>query len=133
MNTKRLLISIFSCFAFVFVYEFVFHGVLLKSMYEATIEAWRPESEMMQYMPLAGFSQFLFATIFCIVFVKFCTDKSLTTGVQFGLFMGLFSGIVQFSYYPYMPITLSLALAWVAGSLLEGACLGFILTKTYKN
>jgi hypothetical protein len=48
MNIRRLLISIFSCFAFVFVYEFVFHGILLKSMYQATIEAWHPESEMMQ-------------------------------------------------------------------------------------
>jgi hypothetical protein len=61
MNTKRLLISIISCFVFVFVYEFVFHGILLKSMYQATIEAWRPESEMMQYMPFAAFSQFWFA------------------------------------------------------------------------
>jgi hypothetical protein len=133
MNTKRLLISIFSCFAFVFVYEFVFHGILLKSMYQATIEAWRPESEMMQYMPFAAFSQFWFATTFCLIFVKFCSNKSLQTGIQFGLFMGLFAGAIQFGYYPYMPITLSLALAWAVGSLVEGACLGFILAKAYKN
>jgi len=133
MNTKRLLNSIFSCFAFVFVYEFIFHGILLKSMYQATVEAWRPESEMMQYMPAAAFSQFWFATTFCLIFVKFCSDKSLQKGIQFGLFMGLFAGAIQFGYYPYMPITLSLALAWTAGSLVEGAGLGFILTKTYKN
>lgn len=133
MNSKRLFISILSSFAFVFAYEFVFHGILLKSMYQATMEAWRPESEMMQFMPVAAFSQFWFATIFCLIFVKFCSDKTLSTSVQFGSFMGIFAGAMQFGYYPYMPITLSLAVAWVIGSLVEGTCLGFILAKTYKN
>lgn len=133
MNIKQLSISIFSCSVFVFAYEFVFHGVLLESMYKATIQAWRPESEMMQYMPLATFSQFWFATIFVLTFVNFCKEKDFQTSLRFGLFMGLFAGAIQFSYYPYMPITLSLALAWVVGSLIEGVCLGMIVSKTYKN
>jgi hypothetical protein len=133
MNIKRLSISIFSSFAFVFIYEFLFHGILLKSMYQATLKAWRPESEMMQYMPFATLSQFWFAAIFSLIFVKFCSDKSLQKSVKFGFFMGLFAGAIQFGYYPYMPITLSLAFAWVAGSLVEGICLGWILAKTYRN
>jgi hypothetical protein len=59
----------------------------------------------------------------------FCKEKDFQTSIRFGHFIGLYAGAIQFGYYP----ALSLAFAWVTGSLTEGACLGMIVSKTYKN
>jgi len=133
MNIKRFSLSILACFAFIFLFEWIFHGILLKDLYVSTADLWRTEEEMIQYFHWALFSQLWFVTAFAWVFTQCFENHGIKEGIRFGLGMGLVMGAMTFGFYPYMPIPIILALAWVVGSLLEGVLLGIILSKTYKN
>ncbi|MEE2986784.1 MAG: hypothetical protein VX667_03230 [Nitrospinota bacterium] len=133
MNIPRFALSIFSCFFFVFFFEWVFHGILLKDLYTSTAQLWRTEKEMSQYMPWAITTQLWFVLAFAWIFMRNYEGKAIPEGLRFGLYMGLFMASMQFGFYPYMPIPFSLAGAWVIGFVAEGLGLGVILALTYKS
>ncbi len=132
MNMKRFGLSVLAAFVFVFVFEMLFHGFLLKGLYESTAQVWRTEQEMMGYMGWATGSQLFFAVMFSWLFINYIKVESTGDGIRFGLFMGLLLGGVQFGFYPYMPIPFILAGAWFLGAVIEGTALGAILAMMNK-
>jgi hypothetical protein len=70
MNTKRFIIASGFVFLFVFVYEWIFHGVILKEIYQQTANLWRPESDMEFYFIWLTLGQFLLSILFSLFFFK---------------------------------------------------------------
>ncbi len=56
---KKIVLAALAAFVVVFGFEFLWHGFLMKGMYEATMSVWRPGLECNILVMLA--SQFLFA------------------------------------------------------------------------
>jgi len=131
MNTKRFLLASIVAFIFVFIYEFAFHGMLLKGLYEQTAHLWRLEGEhKMQFILL---SQLGFALMMGFIFTLKYEGKGIGEGVRFGLLMGLLVGAIELGTYCYMPIPLALTLAWVAGAILKGVGTGIVLSLVYRK
>lgn len=133
MNTKRLIISVVAAFALTFLFEWVWHGILLMDMYAATAELWRPQEQIAEFFQWALASQLAFAIFFTLIFTRMYAGRGPGEGLRLGLYMGLFMAAMQFGSYPYLPIPLSLAGAWVAGSVLLGVLIGLVLSFTYKK
>jgi len=128
--TTKLLLAIVAVFIAWSALDFVIHGVLLASTYEATAELWRPMDEMS--MPLMYSVTLVFTVCFVLIYALLVEQRSLSSGLLYGTLFGLATGVsMGFGSYTYMPIPMTLAVSWFAGVLVElivaGALVGVIL------
>ena len=129
---KRIILAILAVFVAWSMLDFVLHGLLLQSTYEATANLWRPMDQI--NMPLLYFVTLVFTTCFVLIYSFFIEQKSLKNGIRFGVLFGLATGIsMGFGSYAYMPIPLTLAFSWFIGSWLEAIVAGAIVGAIIKN
>ncbi len=114
MNTKRFVLAVIGAFVFVFVFEMLWHGFLMKDMYDATISVWRPEGE--HDMRFIFASQFLFAAVLTYIYTVVGKHLTCKRGVAFGFFAGLLLAMPQLGTYCYLPIPLTISLMWMLAS-----------------
>ena len=123
---KQSLLAVTAIFISWSILDFIIHGILLQSTYEATAELWRPMEEMK--MSLMYVVTLLFAACFVTIYGLLVTQKSLASGIIFGVLFGLATGIsMGFGSYSYMPIPLELAWSWFFGSLIQAIVAGVIV------
>ena len=131
MNTKRFALATIGAFFFVMIFEMLWHGFLMKGMYDATSSVWRPEdAHYMQYMFA---SQFLFAGVLAYIYTIIGKHISCKHGVAFGFFAGLLLAMPQLGTYCYLPIPLTISLMWMLASVLKGLGAGVVIAAIYKN
>ena len=133
LNFKNFIFSSWAAFIFIFIYEYITHGIILSSEYQKTSNLWRNSFEMQSYIYYAFMSQFAFAAILTYIYLKTITDKSLILSLKFGLMAGLFMGIIQSASYSFMPITLTLALSWFFFAIMETIFISLIIYFMQKN
>ncbi len=122
-------IAVFICWSFL---DFLIHGILLESSYQATAHLWRPEYEMK--MSLMSLVTLIFGAGFVTIYSYLVNPKSLASGIKFGLIFGVASGVsMGFGSYCYMPISLSLALSWFFASFIEITIAGLIVGLMVKS
>lgn len=129
---KRAIFSVVAVFIVWSILDFLIHGVLLNSTYESTAHLWRPMEEM--NMPLMYFVTLVFAICFVAIYALLIKQKSLVSGVKFGVLFGLATGIsMGFGSYSYMPIPISLAWSWFFGTWVEVIVAGVIVGMLMKS
>lgn len=133
MNTNRFLVSSVLVFAFVFVYEWLFHGRFLHDLYVQTAHLWRAPAEMQEFFPLTIAMGVVFALFITYFFSRNYEGGGLDEGIRFGVLIGIFMGLMVFSWYAYSPIPLKLAIYWLVGTFIEGVGIGAVLGLSYKN
>ena len=129
---KRTIWAFVAVFIAWSILDFILHGLLLRSTYEATANLWRPMNQM--NMALMYFVTLIFTTCFVLIYGFLVGQKSLTSGIQFGALFGLATGIsMGFGSYVYMPIPLTLAFSWFLGSWIEAIVAGAIAGAIIKS
>ena len=131
MNIKRFILASLAVFVFIFIYEWLFHGLLLKDMYTATASLWRPQGQCIFPAMLAG--QILFPLIFTFIFTKGYENKGLAEGARYGLLIGLLFVPNHLIFYAVQPLPLNLVAAWIIGGLAEMILAGMILAAVYRG
>ncbi len=131
MNVKRFFLAAVVVFIVAEVLEFLIHGVILASTYEALKDLWRPDMESKMWIyPVIGA---IWSLLFVYIFVKGREGKGLMEGVRFGVVIGLFVGIpMAYGTYAMIAIPYSLALQWWIYTLIECIVLGVIAALVYK-
>ena len=133
MNCKRFAICTLIGFAFIFIFDFIVHGILLAPMYAETANLWRTLEEMENFRNYALLSQLALTVVLAFIFTRHFEGKGIKEGIRFGSMLGVLMGIGAFGMYPYMPIPMELALAWFVSSFVEITLLGVIFSLIYKN
>ena len=129
---KRIILAVVVVFIAWSILDFILHGLLLRSTYEATANLWRPMDQM--NMSLMYFVTLVFAACFVLIYGLQVGQKSLVSGIQFGMFFGLATGTsMGFGSYTYMPIPLTLAWSWFLGSWIEAIAAGVIVGAIMKS
>lgn len=129
---RRIILAILVVFIEWSILDFILHGLLLRSTYEATANLWRPMGQM--NMPLMYSVTFVFTACFVLIYGLLVGRKSLVSGIQFGALFGLAAGIsMGFGSYSYMPIPLTLAWSWFFGSWIEAIAAGAIVGAIIKS
>jgi hypothetical protein len=114
------------------VLDFILHGVLLQSTYQATANLWRPMDQM--NVPLRYLVSLVFSASFVLIYGLLVGQKSLVSGIKFGALFGLATGIsMGFGSYSVMPIPLALAWGWFLGSWVEAIAAGAIVGAIVKS
>jgi hypothetical protein len=129
---RRIVLAVIVVFIAWSILDFIIHGVLLQSTYEATANLWRPMEEMK--MSLMYVVTLLSTASFVAIYAFLVKEKSLGSGIKFGVLFGLASGVsMGFGSYSYMPIPLELAWSWFAGSLVQAIVAGLIVGVIVKS
>lgn len=129
---KNNIIAIVVLFVAWSAIDFVVHGQLLASAYEATASLWRPVEEMKA--GLMSLVTLLIAIVFVFGYAKLVAAKSLVSGVHYGLAIGLVVALgFGFGTYGYMPIPMSMALTWFCYAVVSYLIGGAIVGKLVKE
>lgn len=147
---KTCLISVVAVFAFLFGYDWLVHGQLLKADYEATASLWRSQEEMQKMFVWCIAYHAALAIVLTCWFKKVrachaackteCSTEAATTccpiksgGLCFGMKVGLLLGITHASSYIWLPIPAALAIKWFIASLVQGMGAGVVLGMLCKG
>ncbi|MEE9351628.1 MAG: hypothetical protein V3U78_05160 [Thiotrichaceae bacterium] len=129
---KNLLIGTVTVFIAWMAMDFLFHGNLLKGMYEESASLWRPPAEMK--MGINALVVLIAAAMFTAIYVLLIANKGVGTGLLYGLFYGVAVGVgAGFGTFSFMPLPYELALSWfgiiVVESLVAGGLLGLVASR----
>ncbi len=129
---KKSLIAIAVIFVVGAVLDFLIHGMLLKDMYMATAQLWRPMAEMK--MGLGHVVSLVSISAFVAIYTLFFKEKSLENGMKYGALVGVMAGAsMGAGTYTYMPIPATLACAWTVATLIHMTIAGTILGWVTKK
>ncbi|MBT3509894.1 MAG: hypothetical protein HN472_10190 [Nitrospina sp.] len=132
MDTKRFALAVLAVFIFVFLFEFVVHGILLKGMYIETAHLWRAEEDSKMIFIMLG--QILLSLVATFMFTKlhgveFFNDN----GMKFGILIGLILASPTIASYCYMPVPFALWISWVGAELTKGIGAGITISLVYPS
>jgi len=133
MFNRHVFISIVAVFAFIFIFDWVFHTLLLESSYQATATLWRSKGEMTAHFPWLVAGQFGMAVFITLLYYGFVRDRRLGSGLSFGLVVGLFMASPFLINYAVTPYPLSLVISWMGGSVVEFFLVGGLLAATCRG
>ena len=129
MNIKRLLIALVAGFAFVFAFDMFWHTYLMKDLYIATKQLWRPENPA--YLIYMFVSQFLFVLAVAFFWVKVGTSSS--SGFVFGCCLGAVMAAPALATHSYMPIPLTISGLWMLAGFIKSLGTSLIVSTLYKD
>src|SRR3972149_8272884 len=113
---KKVILSVLAVFVAWSALDFVIHGVILLSAYQATASLWRPMSEMK--MSVLYLSVLIAALAFVCIYWRFFSQKGIATGLEYGFWFWVGVGVpMGYGSYSVMPIPYHMALIWFLGSL----------------
>ncbi len=129
---KRTVLAIIAVFVLWSALDFIIHGLILNTAYEATADLWRPMEEMK--MGLMRIVVLISSICFVLIYALFFSEKGIGTAVKYGLLFGLGTGI-SFGYgsYSVMPIPYKMAFVWFVGSLVETVSAGLVIGLIIKK
>lgn len=140
----RWLLASLVIFVFIFAAEFFVHGIWLMPIYEETASLWRSQEEMQQLFPWMFLYQGLVAVLVSTLYCKCrcglahvpegqCNPRPSIHALCFGLLTGVLFGVLHAAAYIWTPIPLELAIKWFVANVLEGVCIGAILSVVYRT
>jgi hypothetical protein len=129
---KKSFFAFIAAFLFIFCFEFLFHGMFMKSAYMETASLWRPEADFHSHFPLLLLGQAVIAFFFVAIYCRGFSGSGVAGGVRLGILLALiFTGgeLIQFAV---QPLTTKILVSWIIGGLIEFAILGAIVGAIYK-
>ena len=132
MNIKRAAGCAFALFVFIFIYDWITHGMILQDAYNATAEVWRSETAMQQRFLWMTLGQLVIAIMLTLIFIHGYEGKGAAEGIRFGLLAGLLLSGPSLGLYAVLPTPLSLVGSWVVIRVIECVLAGLILSALYE-
>ena len=136
MNKTRWVVASIVVAVVVTAIESVFHGFLLRGIYEATAAIWRPYADMARLTPYGWVSTLITSFILVYIYHKGYEGKgsALAEGLRFGLIIGLFTAIPMSVWsYITIPMPLRLSCYWFCIGMLDMLVAGALIGLIYKK
>lgn len=131
MNMKRFVLAGIAAFVFVFLYEFLVHGVLMFDQYQQTASVWRPQDESNMVVMLL--SQFLFGMAVAFFYPIVGPDNECKKAIPFGVGLGLVMAMPTLATYCYLPIPIKISLLWMLIDFVKAFVAVYIVSKIYNS
>jgi hypothetical protein len=132
MNHKRGFLAFLAAFVFIFLFGFVWHGILMKSAYMETSTLWRPEADFQKHFGILILGHAVIAFAFTGLYVSKVGRNSPATGFGYGIVLGILTSGVNIIRFATEPLTTKILWMWFAGDLICFALMGAIVGAIYK-
>jgi hypothetical protein len=132
MNHKRGAITLIVAFVFIFGFEFVWHGNLMKPAYTETAGLWRAHADFLHHFWLLLLGHAVVAFAFTALYVSKIGLPRVATGIGYGILIGIFCAGGDLVRFAVQPLTTKILWMWMAGGLIEFAIVGALVGAIYK-
>ena len=132
MNHKRGFIAFIVAFVFIFFFGFLWHGILMKPMYQATASMWRTEGDFNAHFPILILGHAVVAFAFTGLYVSKVGMNSAGMGFGYGIVIGILACGVNIIRFAVEPLTANILFMWFAADLICFAIMGALVGAIYK-
>jgi hypothetical protein len=133
MNTKRFFLAFIVAFFFIFGFEWLFHGVILKDTYAALPQGLtRPSADFGSHFHWLVLGQAVMTFFFTMIYARGFGGGGVGAGVCLGILLALMFVGSNLIVYCVQPFPSSLIVIWSVGGLVEYAIAGAIIGAIYK-
>ncbi len=133
MNANRLLLSIVVLSVIANAYDFLVHNVLLKAIYQ-THETYLKVPQDVRLLIFAGV---VWVILFCWFYAAFARARGfrVSTGLWFGLFVGLIAGWMPQVYNRLVLAGFPMAfyVSWGVANFVQSLLLGAVIGRLYHE
>ncbi len=128
MNHLRGLVAFLSVFVFIFLFGFVWHGLLMKPSYLAMPEHWRAVPVFAWLI----FGHVVLAFAFTVLYASKIAAPGIRTGLRYGLLIALFAVGADILRFATEPLSGQVLWLWILGLFLQFGITGAILGAIYR-
>jgi hypothetical protein len=128
MNHKRGFVAFLVAFVFIFFFGFVWHGLLMKPMYNATPALWRTEP----VFPILILGHAVLAFAFTGLYVSKVGINSAAVGFGYGIVLGILACGINIIRFAVEPLTTNILFMWFAADIICFAIMGALVGAIYK-
>lgn len=132
MNHKRGVVALVAAFVVVFLFEFLWHGMLMKSAYMETASLWRSESDLQNHFWMLIVGQAVIAFAFTGLYISKVGIHSAATGLGYGIVIGMLCAGGELIRFAVQPLTTKILFLSIIGAVIELAIVGAIIGAIYK-
>jgi hypothetical protein len=131
MNHKRGVVALLIAFVVIFCFEFLWHGVLMKSAYMETAALWRTNDDFMRHLWVLVVGHAVVAFAFTGLYISKVGLQSAATGLGYGIVIGIFCAGGCLIRYATEPVTIRILWMWIGGGVIEFAIVGALVGAIY--
>lgn len=129
---KKVLMGGVAAFVVIVITDFLIHGVIMASAYEATKDLWR--SDMMDLMWVSYVLALIYGFCLAWIFSKGYEKKGLMEGVRFGLAVGIMMGAgMGYGTYMMFNIPYSMAIQWFFYCAIQFVLVGVTFSFVFQE
>jgi len=132
MNWKKFFIAFVAAFIFIFLWGWIYNGVLLKDIYAQTQSLWRPRAETMSLFHWIILGQAGLAFVFVMIYGSGFAGGGVAAGIKLGIMLELLAISMRFMIYATQPLPAELLVLWSIGGFIEMIVTGAIVGAIYK-
>jgi hypothetical protein len=129
---KRFIMAFVAAYIFLFVWGWVFNGVLLKDIYAETPNLWRSQSEMASLFHWIIIGQALIVLSFVMIYASGFAGGGIAAGIRLGLLLEIAGIGMRLGFYAVQPIPGKLIFYGSVGGIIEMIIVGAMVGAIYK-
>ena len=132
MNTKRCLLSFLAVWLFIFLFEWVFHGILLQDLYAQAVGLLRPPAEMQRRFHFLVLGHGVMALGVVWLVARLGAGSKAVEGAKVGLCVAVIGIGINLVTYAVQPFSSKLVAIWCVGAFIEFGVAGLIAAAIYR-
>ena len=129
---KRFILAFIAAYVFLFVWGWLFNGLLLKDVYAETPNLWRSQTEMASLFHWIIIGQALIVFSFVMLYATGFAGGGIIAGIRLGLLLEIAAIGMRLGFYAVQPIPGKLILYGSIGGLVEMIIVGAMVGAIYK-
>ena len=129
---KRFIVAFIAAYIFIFVWGWLFNGVLLKDIYTQTQNLWRPQSETMSLFHWIIIGQALLVLAFVMIYASGFAGGGVAAGVRLGVMLEIAAIGMRLVMYAVQPFPGKLIVYGSVSGLIEMIIVGAVVGAIYK-
>lgn len=134
MQKKWFWLSVLAVWVVMVVTDWVFHGMWLSPLYQATAQFWKPQEEAMHWMWVSWFGTAVFAWAFVWIYQKGLSQANVWhQAFRYGLaFFAVAKIPVLAGNWTYAAYPAELLWKWAFINVLQALACAFVMSWVYK-
>jgi hypothetical protein len=132
MNAKKFLLAFIAAFIFIFLWGWLYNGVILKSVYAETPGLWRPQAETISLFHWIILGQAVLVFAFIVIYAAGFSGGGVAAGVRLGVMVEIMAIGARMMVYAVQPIPAKNIVYSSLGGFVEMIVIGAIVGAIYK-
>jgi hypothetical protein len=132
MNWKKFSLAFIAAFVFLFVFGFLWYGMLMQAAHHEVPTLLRPETAFKTYFGWLILGHIVMAFFFTLLCARYVPGGRAGAGAILGMLVGLVYAGPHLISFAVQPLTFKILCGWIAGAVIQFAIAGAIVGAIYK-